>query len=787
MTIYLKILLVVLPLVCFNFIAAVGTTYYFSRSALTDLASTLLDTRLNEAKSIAKEQLNILEVYGLEKIPASIAKAKIDAAKTISEIEVGRYGFLFAYNSKGLITAHPQKKMIGQKITTSDLYKKIQANTTEILIYDDGERHLARFATFSPWEWTIVATDPLHEVFHGIDTVKPYLLILWLAGSFITVIIVMTLFRHFIKPLNSLSLGVDRIGKGDLTTHIEVHTNDEFGKLTTTFNTMTSQLLKNREEMERKVLERTDDLNSANLQLQKSIEEKKETAKALQYNEQRMKAILEASPIGIALLIKRKVNWVNETLCNILRYTSSDILDKNTAFLYESTKEYERVGQYLYGKISQATIGEVETVWIKKDRSLADCKLRAYPLDPKNLDLGVIIAVTDITESKILANKLQQARKLEAIGTLAGGVAHDLNNILSGIVSYPELLMLDLPADSPLQKPLATIKKSGERASTIVQDLLTMARRGVAETEIVNVNTLIEEQLSGPEFAQLTSFHPAVRFTLNLEETLHYIMGSPAHLAKSIMNLLSNAAEAMPSGGEVTITSQNIVIDSTRRGYETIKPGEYVAVTITDGGIGISSEDLERIFEPFYTKKKMGRSGTGLGMAVVWGTIKDHDGYIDIDSSLNKGATFTLYLPATREVPSDKTSSFTLDFYKGTGEHILVVDDSPVQREIAESLLLKLGYHVACLASGEEAVEFMQNHPVDLIMLDMIMDPGIDGLETYLKIARLRSNIKIIVVSGYSETDRVKEVLRQSGGQYLKKPYSIEKIGIAIQEELARM
>jgi len=391
----------------------------------------------------------------------------------------------------------------------------------------------------------------------------------------------------------------------------------------------------------------------------------------------------------------------------------------------------------------------------------------------------------DITEQKNLEAQLQRAKKMEAIGTLAGGVAHDLNNVLCAPVGYPDLILMDLPEDSPLRKPILTIQKSGQRAAAIVQDLLTLARRGVVATEVTNLNQIINSYLNSPECEKLKEFHPDAKIETDLETSSLNIMGSPVHLSETVMNLVSNAAEAMPDGGNIFISTESKYIDKPIRGYDDIKEGDYVILTITDTGIGISSEDMERIFEPFYTKKVMGRSGTGLGMAVVWGTVKDHKGYIDIESTEGKGTTFTLYFPVTRKELSGKEEALPMEEYMGKGESILVVDDVEGQREIASRILKGLGYSVTSVSSGEEAVDYMKDNSVDLLILDMIMDPGIDGLETYKRIIKLHPNQKAIIASGFSETDRVKEAQRLGAGKYIKKPYTLEKIGIAVKNELS--
>ncbi len=389
-------------------------------------------------------------------------------------------------------------------------------------------------------------------------------------------------------------------------------------------------------------------------------------------------------------------------------------------------------------------------------------------------------------EKEELREKLARSRKMEALGLLAGGVAHDLNNVLSGIVSYPDLLLMDLPEESPLRKPILTIRGSGQKASDIVQDLLTLARRGVMTKEILNINDIVREYLNSPEHKNLASFHLDVPFRTSLDESILNIMGSSVHLRKTVMNLAANAAEAQPSGGEVVISTRNQYVDSPIKGYDDIREGDFVVLEIADKGSGIAPEDLGRIFEPFYTKKVMGRSGTGLGMAVVWGTVQDHQGYINVESEKNTGTTFHLYFPVTRERPPRSEDAVPMERYMGSGQTILVVDDVKEQREIAASMLTKLNYSVTTVSGGEEALEHLESNSANLLLLDMIMDPGIDGLETYKRILQTHPGQKAIIASGFSETRRVKEAQDLGAGAYLKKPYMLEMLGLAVKAELAR-
>jgi len=250
------------------------------------------------------------------------------------------------------------------------------------------------------------------------------------------------------------------------------------------------------------------------------------------------------------------------------------------------------------------------------------------------------------------------------------------------------------------------------------------------------------------------------------------------------MNLLINATEAISDRGVVTIRTENRCLDKPLHGYEIADEGDYAVLTVSDNGRGIAAADLGKIFEPFYTKKVMGQSGTGLGLAVVWGTVKDHRGYIDVTRETGGGTTFSVYLPATRREAPRRLSTFKVEELMGAGQSILIVDDVEEQREIASILMRKLGYRVNFATSGEEALEYLKTSKVDLLILDMVMDPGIDGLETYRRILEIHPEQKAIIVSGYSETERVKSAQLLGAGESVRKPYQIERIGLAVKNAL---
>lgn len=388
-------------------------------------------------------------------------------------------------------------------------------------------------------------------------------------------------------------------------------------------------------------------------------------------------------------------------------------------------------------------------------------------------------------EKRQLQEKLARSQKMEALGLLAGGVAHDLNNVLSGLVSYPDLLLLQLEEDSPLKKPISIIQKSGKKASAIVQDLLTLARRSVVTKEIININQVIMAYLESPEYKQVMKYHPGIDVKIHLQQDLLPILGSSIHIAKTIMNLVANAAEAQPDGGEIIIETENHYQDTSQHNYELAQQGEYALLRVSDHGSGIADEDLERIFEPFYTKKILGRSGTGLGMAVVWGAVQDHNGYIDVRSKPDQGSTFELYFPINRKAIEQTIPNHDKAALDGNGESILVVDDIEEQREITTAILTHLNYTPFSVESGEAAIAFVKQNKVDLIVLDMIMDPGIDGLDTYRRIKEIYPNQKAIIASGFSENERVEEAIKIGVGAYIRKPFTLEILGNAVKHELS--
>ena len=522
------------------------------------------------------------------------------------------------------------------------------------------------------------------------------------------------------------------------------------------------------------------------------ISERKQVTADLRTSEEKYRTLIENIQDGVYIIRDSRILFANEAFARMTGYSLKDAIGMEFQ-KFVAPEDLSMVAErYNRRQKGESVENEYEFRILHKDGiTRVYVNIHTDVITYKD-GVATIGTMKNITEKRLaemekqeLEIRLQRSEKMEAIGTLAGGVAHDLNNILSGIVTYPELLLMDLPEDSPLRKPIFTIQKSGEKAAAIVQDLLTLARRGVASREVVDLNRIVTEYERSPEYRMLLSFYPGVEMEIRPADDLLYIMGSPVHLSKTVMNLVSNAVEAIPDGGKVCVSMENRYIDSPVKGFDHVKKeGDYVVLSVADSGVGISPQDVKQIFEPFYTKKVMGRSGTGLGMAVVWGTVKDHGGFIDVQSIEGKGTVFTLYFPANREdVPGEKLT-VAIEDCRGNGESVLVVDDVEEQRTIATAILSKLGYRGAAVSSGEDAVEYIKKNPVDLLVLDMIMGTGMDGLETFREIIKWKPGQKTIIASGFAETSRVKEAQRLGAGEYVKKPYSLEKIGVAVRKEL---
>ncbi len=506
--------------------------------------------------------------------------------------------------------------------------------------------------------------------------------------------------------------------------------------------------------------------------------------------DEKYQLITEQANECIIIVQDEKIVFGNPAFCRLI--DEPVISDSSAEKFYKMMHPQERVfyTRIYYSLLKGDAPPERHIMCIKKDNSkerYLEIAITTIKYRGKDAALGVM---RDITEQKYEADALRAAeeklirlKKMESLGLLAGGVAHDLNNVLAGLINYPELILMDLAEDSRFREPVEGIKASGERAVAIVEDLLTVARGVAVQKEILNINDIIEDYLKSPEHEKLVQFHPSVTIKTCLGPDLANMEGSYIHIRKAIMNLVSNAVEAITGAGNVLISSRNFYSEKQITEHQDSKTGEYIILSVSDDGPGIAQEDIEKIFEPFYSKKVMGRSGTGLGLAVVSNIIQDHRGYIDIETDKN-GTTFNIYFPSVKGDALKRKLHVPIIEYQGNNEKILIVDDVASQRKIIFNMLTKLGYDPVTVSSGEEAVEYIKRNYIDLVLVDMIMEPGINGKETYERMIKIRPGQKALILSGFAETDDVKNTLQMGAGKYIKKPFSLEEIGIVIKEVL---
>lgn len=498
---------------------------------------------------------------------------------------------------------------------------------------------------------------------------------------------------------------------------------------------------------------------------------------SLRRSEERFRRLAENAPdiiLMYELHPERRFSYVNPATTMISGYSPEEFYaDPYLMWKLVVPEDQPVFRTFMEGKAGHSAVlrwrhKEGHTVWVELRDTLFH--------DAEGELVAIEWIVRDITEQKRLQEQLLGDSLLETAGRVAGQVAHDFNNLLSPLISYLELMKVELPEGHPARRYCDIMIEAVSRMADINADMLALGRRGRTALEPVDLSRLVLEALS-----QRTVTPGTFVLDLELAPDLLPVAGSPAQLFRMLANLLANAEEAMPEGGTLAVSTDNVwVVSPPKSGPEA---GEYVMLEVADTGCGIPPEDLERIFEAFFTTKRTGRwRGSGLGLSVVQAVAEDHGGWVEVESQVGKGSSFRVYLPAAREgLPQQVGQEL-----RGGAERILVVDDEPMQREVVARLLEKAGYQVEAVGSGEEALEYLLGHSVDLLVLDLAMAGGLDGAETYRRVLEVRPGQRAILISGFAEAERVEKAERLGAGEFLSKPLSLLKLARAVRRELDR-
>ena len=506
-------------------------------------------------------------------------------------------------------------------------------------------------------------------------------------------------------------------------------------------------------------------IEEVNKQLQLEIIERKQTEEALQESEERYKAIIEqiADCIYLADVETRRILEANQSFQRLLGYSSDEIheLTLYDFVIHEREDIDDKIQQILKGP--SYFMGERR--YRRKDGTLVDVEVSVSLISYRGRSVFCGLA-RDITERKKLEEQLLQAQKMEAIGQLAGGIAHDFNNILTAIIGYGNLSKMEMSKDDPLRTYVTHILNSAERAANLTQSLLAFSRRQIINPKPVNLNEIIKvlEKLLSRLIGE------DIELSTILSDKDLTVMADSTQIEQVLMNLATNARDAMPDGGSLTISTELVELDNEfikAHGYG--RSGFYALISISDTGEGIDERTKDRIFEPFFTTKEVGK-GTGLGLAMVYGIIKQHDGCINVYSEPDKGTTFKIYLPFIK-LSVEEVKAIDLPIIKRGTETVLIAEDDAQVKELTKKVLEGYGYKVIEAVDGEDAIRvFNENKDkIQLLILDVIM-PKKNGKEVYDEITKIRPDIKAIFTSGYTTDIIHKKGIIEEGSNFILKP-----------------
>jgi PAS domain S-box-containing protein len=511
---------------------------------------------------------------------------------------------------------------------------------------------------------------------------------------------------------------------------------------------------------------------------QYAFNKRRKADEALLESDKKYRSILESIEEGcFEIDMEGKLTFFNEPLCRILGYTRAEL--KGMSIAVFATEDTIKKNERLFAQVKRTglpvTVAEYEA--IQKNGRHVPLELSASLITSSdNEPIGFRGVLRDVSERKRtederrkLETQLQQAQKMESIGTLAGGIAHDFNNILMGIQGNASLMLLKIDSSHPNFEKAKNIERYIQNGTELTKQLLGFARRGKYLVKATDLNEIIQK--SSTLFGRTKK---EIQIHTRLAKDIWAAEVDQGQIDQVLLNLYVNAAQAMPDGGDLYLETENVVLDHTYVKPYKVEPGKYIKISVADTGIGIDKENQKRIFEPFFTTKEMGR-GTGLGLASVYGIIKNHGGYINVYSEKDQGTRFTIYLPASEKEVIEEQEPME-DLTKGTGT-LLLIDDEEMIIDIGEELLVELGYNVLVARSGAEALDIYAKKydSIDLVIMDMIM-PGMGGGEAFDRLKKINPKVKVLLSSGYSINGQASRILERGCDGFIQKPFHMKQL-----------
>ncbi|MFZ1055134.1 MAG: PAS domain-containing protein, partial [Opitutaceae bacterium] len=485
-------------------------------------------------------------------------------------------------------------------------------------------------------------------------------------------------------------------------------------------------------------------------------------------------AALEATINSVVITdTKGNIEWVNPAFTKATGYSADEVIGRNPRIL-KSGKQPDSYYAEMWRTITSGRIWSGEFVNLRKDGGLITEEVTISPVrDPQGAVIHFVAVKQDVSARKLLEKQLFQTQRLEVVGMLASGIAHDLNNVLAPILTGATLVRARMPGDSELQSVVAAMEKSAQRGASIVRQVLTFARGVRGERVPVQLRHLLAEVVSISE----ETFPKNIKTAADIAKDLWPIVGDASQLDQVVMNLCINARDAMPGGGLLTVTAENMDLDEAFVSMTpAAKVGPHVCIKVSDTGTGIPPDKYDKIFEPFFTTKEVGK-GTGLGLATVQGIVKNHGGFVQFKSALGEGTRFEVYLPATPAAVPAPAGEHHPRPPQRHGETILIVDDDESIRIVTAKILRQQGYEILSASNGEQALAiFVQNRAaIRLVLTDMMM-PVMDGLALVRVLRRIEPGIRIVGVTGVGEPTSLNAIEALDLSALLPKPYTADKL-----------